>query len=272
MIGVFPDTLTGIVHAFGRTRNIPHQYFYTKQTHSIWSAWEKIDLDIEGDHILPVVWNNRLMLFWAIFTEKQAENPEGFTVPNAGDKIQPNKYLEMKLAWSQYKKGLWTSKNLSDVSMQLNYDELRYYFLSSDINDAELLIRLFGRETKSSNSTYLHQGAFLFNGCQNKPSLKEYEFLSDDWGLTLPNSMQANKMYIGEGNIDNFILFEKGLFHTFFVKRYFTAQQRTVLQPNRAIRKISQVTLLNNTPGKFRLLTERHQIGKLQPKTFFLHQ
>jgi hypothetical protein len=32
----------------------------------VWSAWERVDLDIEGDHLLPVIWNRRLHLFWAV--------------------------------------------------------------------------------------------------------------------------------------------------------------------------------------------------------------
>ena len=69
IVGVYPDSRTRIVHAVGRTRNIPHQYYYTKRIEGVWSAWEKIDVDIEGDHVLPVVWNNRLMLFWGVFSE-----------------------------------------------------------------------------------------------------------------------------------------------------------------------------------------------------------
>ena len=77
MVGLFNDEGTGILHVFGRTANIPHQYFYRTQYKNIWSAWEKVELDIEGDHILPVVWNGRIMLFWAQFTEKQ-EQTNGF--------------------------------------------------------------------------------------------------------------------------------------------------------------------------------------------------
>ena len=115
MVGVFPDELTGIVHVIGRTRNIPHQYFYRKQENNVWIAWEKMDVDIEGDHILPVVWNNRLMVFWGTFTEKQDNSSGDFHVPNAGE-IIPEKasHLELKLAWSENKNGRWGSKKISD--------------------------------------------------------------------------------------------------------------------------------------------------------------
>ena len=38
-----------------------------------WTAWEKIDLDINSDHIIPVVFNQRIYIFWAVFTEKASE-------------------------------------------------------------------------------------------------------------------------------------------------------------------------------------------------------
>ena len=41
-----------------------------------WTPWEKVELDIEGDHLIPVVWNRKLMLIWPVFTEK-AEGKAG---------------------------------------------------------------------------------------------------------------------------------------------------------------------------------------------------
>lgn len=110
MVGLFNDEETNILHVFGRTQNIPHQYFYRKQKMSVWSAWEKVDVDIEGDHILPVVWNGRLLLFWAQFTEKQEENSSSTSIKgNIGDMTMssspPETYFEMKLVWTEYKKG-----------------------------------------------------------------------------------------------------------------------------------------------------------------------
>jgi hypothetical protein len=71
IIAFFPDESTKITHVLGRTKNIPHQYFYRKQENSIWTAWEPVELDIQGDHVLLVVWNTRLMVFWGEFAEKQ---------------------------------------------------------------------------------------------------------------------------------------------------------------------------------------------------------
>ncbi len=61
-----------ILHVIARTQNAPRTYFYrTWVDQRYWTAWEKIDVDIEGDHLVPVVWNRRFYLFWPIFEEKE---------------------------------------------------------------------------------------------------------------------------------------------------------------------------------------------------------
>jgi hypothetical protein len=101
------------LHVFGRTRNTPHVYYYRKRVDSsYWTAWEKVDLDIEGDHLIPVVWNGRLYLFWPVFTEKQEETD--ITMPSADQSLSKGAtYWEIKIAWSEYKKGKWTAKKIT---------------------------------------------------------------------------------------------------------------------------------------------------------------
>ncbi|MBN1561221.1 hypothetical protein JW998_13290 [candidate division KSB1 bacterium] len=66
-----------IVHVFGRTPDLPHVYYYRRmhrQCHYAggveWTPWERVEVDIQGEHLVPVVWNRRLYLFWPIFEEK----------------------------------------------------------------------------------------------------------------------------------------------------------------------------------------------------------
>jgi peptidoglycan hydrolase-like protein with peptidoglycan-binding domain len=78
--GTCEDPESQEMHVFGRTFNSPHQYFHRKLDlrTQIWTAWEKLQLDIQGNedgdsagvHLIPVIWNRRLYLFWPIFTEK----------------------------------------------------------------------------------------------------------------------------------------------------------------------------------------------------------
>jgi hypothetical protein len=101
------------LHVFGRTPNTPYVYYYRRWVDaSYWTAWERVDLDIEGDHLIPVVWNRRLYLLWPVFTEK-LEDTE-LVMP---DKNQPVKkgaaYWEIQLAWSEYRGARWTPIRLS---------------------------------------------------------------------------------------------------------------------------------------------------------------
>ncbi|MHC1764915.1 MAG: neuraminidase-like domain-containing protein [Verrucomicrobiia bacterium] len=68
-----------IIHVFGRTTGAePHQYYYRRYDYRQWTPWEHIDLDIQGDYLVPAVINKRLFLFWPIFAEAadQAANQE----------------------------------------------------------------------------------------------------------------------------------------------------------------------------------------------------
>src|SRR5699024_3443394 len=61
-----------LVHVIGRTKSVSHIYYH--RTYSMdyftWTAWEKLDIDITGDHAIPVVYNRKLHLFWLVFNER----------------------------------------------------------------------------------------------------------------------------------------------------------------------------------------------------------
>ena len=93
IVGIYHQQETGdepidILHVFGRTRAVPHLYFYRQFDGGVWSPWEKVDLDIEGDHLIPVIWNRRLQLYWPVFTLK-SEQP---TKDQRADNDDPNQY------------------------------------------------------------------------------------------------------------------------------------------------------------------------------------
>jgi hypothetical protein len=71
--GLFHERTSNVLHVVARTRNEPHTYFYRRRLQSqVWTPWEKLDLNIEGDHLIPVVHEGRLMVFWAVFRESEA--------------------------------------------------------------------------------------------------------------------------------------------------------------------------------------------------------
>jgi hypothetical protein len=123
------DAATGITHnvfhVFGRTYADPHVYYYRRRdsTTMTWSPWERVDADIQGDHLIPVVWNRRLHLFWPIFKEQTTPGTAtgGTThVPNAGSDAPvslPLKTLQVRFAWSEYRNGVWTKKQITVDSL-----------------------------------------------------------------------------------------------------------------------------------------------------------
>ena len=71
IVGLYEDVENGYtLHIIARSRNTPHEYFHRTWNGETWTPWEPIEMDIEGDHIVPVVYNQRLHVFWATFSEE----------------------------------------------------------------------------------------------------------------------------------------------------------------------------------------------------------
>jgi hypothetical protein len=130
--GLYEDTEAMEVHVFGRTLNMPSVYYYRKlnQQTNIWTAWEKVPLDIQGKedgddtgvHLLPVVWNRRLHLFWPVFTIKNDPNktPAEDNFINSSQKevvdavgLDRKNMWEIKIAWSEYRGNKWVPKKIT---------------------------------------------------------------------------------------------------------------------------------------------------------------
>ncbi|MGA9768044.1 MAG: neuraminidase-like domain-containing protein [Blastocatellia bacterium] len=130
IVGVYEDEETRVLHVFGRTFNAPHIYYYRRRegVARVWKPWEKVELDIEGEHLIPVIWNRKLMLIWPIFTEKAEEKQ--VVMPQPGNKLESaNRYWEIQLAWSEYQNGRWSGKNLSKavtLSAYQNEDKILF--------------------------------------------------------------------------------------------------------------------------------------------------
>jgi len=62
------------LHVIGRTYNSPHSYYYRTYNSEIWSPWQPIEVDIEGLQIIPIVYNNRLYVFWPTYQEEINQN------------------------------------------------------------------------------------------------------------------------------------------------------------------------------------------------------
>jgi Neuraminidase-like domain len=109
------------LHVIGRTYSLPHQYFYRSYAQNMWTPWGPITTQIEGDHLVAVVWRGRLHLFWVTFLEKattntNAKNGDGQLVDATFNSIVSaanqavKRQVEVQLNWSEYFQGKWTTR------------------------------------------------------------------------------------------------------------------------------------------------------------------
>jgi peptidoglycan hydrolase-like protein with peptidoglycan-binding domain len=185
-----------IIHVFGRTSGAePHLYYYRRYDYRQWSPWEKVDLDIQGDYLIPAVVSKRLFLFWPVFTEvpDEASNSK-VTVPAMSSSPQLDqdvpktfKKLRLQMAVSDYRQGKWTPKRISkdfDESGRYDVDIVKkhYRFLPVDRSevDGRFGIKYQGYSLGSDGNSYAVlglpadlNGAFEVSGCQGVPELTD---------------------------------------------------------------------------------------------------
>ena len=74
-----------MLHVFGRTRDIPHLYFYRRwEDEARWTPWERSISTSTRDHLIPVVYNGRLYLFWPSSTITEPDQPRSIAEMTAG--------------------------------------------------------------------------------------------------------------------------------------------------------------------------------------------
>lgn len=129
-----PDPARRTLHVIGRTYSQPHKYFYRRYAHQMWTPWEPVSAEIEGDHLAPVVWRDRLYLFWVTFMDKPdsgadlgplpQQNGQEKTVTNlkmsevvsSVKNIAATKRIEVQLHWSEYLQGEWSTRESGGFS------------------------------------------------------------------------------------------------------------------------------------------------------------
>jgi hypothetical protein len=118
-----PGTADDVAHVVARTAGAHRKYYYRRREGISWSPWEQIRLDIEDNPVLPVVWNNRLLLFWLKILKKGPDTPQkpagtdklSNLTPSALDTLQVSVTVQAVLCWSEYYNGKWQPAKTSDV-------------------------------------------------------------------------------------------------------------------------------------------------------------
>ncbi len=181
-----------ILHVFGRTTGAePHLYYYRRYDYRQWTPWEKVELDIQGDYLIPAVVGGRLYLFWPVFTEVPDEDKnKTVSTPDANQRNVPIekawKKLRLQMAVSDYRQGRWVPRRISKQFVESDpYDveitRSHYTFIPTATNDV-LVIEFEGHslvghplqenrqgEAQPPRYTAHLEGSFEITGCTGVP-------------------------------------------------------------------------------------------------------
>lgn len=161
-----------IMHVFGRTANAhPHIYYYRQYDYRSWTSWEKIEVDIVGDHLIPMVINQRLFIYWAEFREEPDEETNStIAIPSQGDNNAPipktYKRTQLRLAGSEYRNKKWMPKKISNdffesyaYTGKFDTSTIKFYPINKSDIDGTVGIKFSGSMS----------GAFELFGCAGVP-------------------------------------------------------------------------------------------------------
>jgi hypothetical protein len=149
-----------ILHVFGRTTGASRKYYYRRFEYGYWTPWEKVDLDIEDNPILPVVWKNRLFLFWLNIVRKGSGSGP---LPKSDNKTKPSQLdiddlnkaaketIEINLSWSEYYNNKWQPRKNSDYNKPIELGDhepgkfkRENIVISSFFDSSKLIVHISG--------------------------------------------------------------------------------------------------------------------------------
>lgn len=111
------DETPDVLHLVARTRTYPHEYYYRQWIDAReWTAWEKLDVDIEGDHVILAVHDRRLLLFWPVVVQKS----EASDSSDPDERPTQSDYSEMQLAWIERLNDQWSARNVSIDALRID--------------------------------------------------------------------------------------------------------------------------------------------------------
>lgn len=184
-----PDPARRVLHVFGRTFSVPHKYFYRRYKNQMWTPWEPVSAQIEGNHLAPVIWRDRLYLFWVTFLEKAKSNPQP-SGSNASKKLTDlslsdavgamgtmvaSKTVEVHLHWSEYVNGEWTTRESGELAPVITKD------VPASFTPASVYIHVSKEpyEDGDERGVFIHLGgaitqAFYLAGRNSAPESRGY--------------------------------------------------------------------------------------------------
>jgi hypothetical protein len=131
------NNISAVDHVIARTSGAKRKHYYRRLDSSGWSPWEEMKLDIEDNPVIPVVWNNRLFVFWlriikspiSLGDQIQNDSQDSDSSPIGGIgtkaiksnvKTGATKNTQVNigavLCYSEYYNGKWQATKTSDIN------------------------------------------------------------------------------------------------------------------------------------------------------------
>jgi hypothetical protein len=148
------DDYSNGYYVFGRRNGKPANIYFRKFTsNKTWTNWQKIENDFEGNHLIPIVFNKKLMMFWPMIIFRKTG---GTGLPDESPPVTAH----IQMAWSEFSNGSWSARRISESKLVekannfSNYDQTdesgtsRYFFtkLIYPNNPTELIFRAIRRK------------------------------------------------------------------------------------------------------------------------------
>lgn len=185
VVAMHNETAERILHVFARTKGgDPAVYYYRRfERERYWTPWEKVDLDISGDHLIAFMRNNRLYLAWPIFTDEPDADQQN-TIPSStvGTKLpKTRKRLNIQIAISEYAAGRWLPKRVSKEGLRTPYwyyklpERRAFRFYVADLGKAGYVIGVSYTDNGvfegdvPAYGTVRYPGVFTLTGCKGYP-------------------------------------------------------------------------------------------------------
>ena len=102
------------LHIIGRTQGEPHTYYYRKYKAKAilsgeWTPWERLDVDIPSEMVVPAIVKQRLYLLWPQITLGQ----RNIEAASDGGLETIEYYARIQICWTSYTGTKWTGTRMS---------------------------------------------------------------------------------------------------------------------------------------------------------------
>ena len=218
------DAAIDTLHVVGRSYGTPHKYWYRRRIQGEFTAWEKMEVDIEGEHLTLLIWDRRLHLFWLHFEEKTEDTDVTMPATNKA-MAKARRYYRIQIAYSQLKKHHWSGRTMSkhavaseSVTTDAELDDLRRsIFVYHTLMNNELYVAL----VDDSQSPF---GYFHYHDHHSDPAAGGSS-LDISASVTPPGETHLSDMQFAEDEGSNALYRDDNIYYKSVVIKIFDGTQ-----------------------------------------------